>query len=78
MTEVNDNLKVELYKYLKQESQAYVGKVSVIQIQKFILIGAIIGFIVTKYEFLELNSSLKILIIATIPCLAILLDAKVF
>jgi hypothetical protein len=44
----SNNLHIELYKNLKQESAAYIEKVPAVWLQKFILIGGIIAFIFTE------------------------------
>lgn len=75
-----DGFTLELYKSLRAEANMYVEKVPGLWLQKFILIGAVIAFLVGKHEDLAKVSPGNTLLIAAIisvPILAILLDAKI-
>jgi hypothetical protein len=72
-----DNLKIELYKQLKQEASAYIEKVPALWLQKFTLIGAVIVFVLTgKVVDLQYNYLIGLGFVI-IPFLALVLDAKI-
>lgn len=76
----NDNeYTLELYKSLRAEVVAYMDKVPGLWLQKFILVGAVIAFLLGKSDALTKIASDNRIIIASIlsiPALAILLDSK--
>jgi hypothetical protein len=74
-----EKFELELYKLLKQESASYFDKLQALWLQKFILLGAMIAFLVTHHEKLSLagHSIIVSLAILAIPVLSALLDAKI-
>ena len=70
---------LELYKLLKAESSNYFDKLQAIWLQKFVLVGAVIAFLVTAQEKLpQFGHSLVVPAAAlAIPVLSALLDAKI-
>jgi hypothetical protein len=74
-----EKFELELYKILKSESSTYLDKLQALWLQKFILVGAVIAFLVTNREMLS-GEGYGIMVAAaifTIPVLAALLDAKI-
>jgi hypothetical protein len=49
----DEQLRLELYKALIEESRAHREKVSALWLQKFALLGAMIAFLVTQYQFVQ-------------------------
>lgn len=74
---VDSDLQLELYKSLRAELVSYVEKVPALWLQKFILVGGVIAFIVTNRGPLRGSNELLIAAIVTIPILSVLLDAKI-
>lgn len=70
---------LELYKILKGESTSYFDKLQAIWLQKFVLVGAVIAFLLTTQEKApRLDQSLFVSAVAlAIPVLSTLLDAKI-
>ena len=71
---------LELYKSLRGEVTSYVEKVPGLWLQKFVLVGSVIAFLIGKNEDIaKVSSGNRILIaaIAAVPILAMLLDAKI-
>lgn len=75
----DSDLRLELYKSLRAEVVGYVEKVPALWLQKFVLVGAVIAFILANSGKLTGSGSGKLLIpaILAIPVLAVLLDAKI-
>lgn len=71
------DLRVELYKHLKGESSTYIQEIPKIWLQKFVLTGAVIAFVLTNQNLPQAASHLIALGVAAIPVLALLLDAKI-
>jgi hypothetical protein len=71
------DIRLELYKSLRAEITGYVEKVPALWLQKFVLVGGVIAFIVTNHGSLGGSGDLLIFAILAIPVLAILLDAKI-
>ena len=71
-----DQLRLELYKALLEESRLHREKVSAIWLQKFALLGATIAFLVTKFSVLDEIHVLSMAVIIAIPAIAVLLDIK--
>jgi len=74
---------LELYKSLRAESAVYLEKVPALWLQKFILIGGLLAFLLTQNESFEVvgdgdaaDSAFDVALLA-IPVLACLLDAKI-
>ncbi len=75
-----EEFELELYKSLRQEAAMYVEKVPALWLQKFFLVGATITFLITGYNDLakfQNNREILTVIIASVPILAALLDAKI-
>jgi hypothetical protein len=72
-----ENLKIELYKQLKQEANTYVKEIPSIWLQKFSLIGAVVIFTLTGKDVSAQYNYLIVLGFVVIPFLALVLDAKV-
>lgn len=70
-------LELELYKSLRSEIAGYLEKVPALWLQKFVLLGGVIAFVVTSRGNLEGSSKLLAAAILAIPVLAMLLDAKI-
>jgi hypothetical protein len=70
-------LRLELYKSLRAEVVDYVERVPGLWLQKFLLVGAVIAFLVTNHEKLKGSGELLIASVLSIPILAALLDAKI-
>ena len=77
---------LELYKSLRREVVLYLEKVPSLWLQKFVLVGAVIAFLITKLISLPqvpqtatllANSTLLAIAVLAIPILAALLDAKI-
>ena len=70
---------LELYKILKTESASYFDKLQALWLQKFILVGAVIAFLVTNHDKLKVEGSNIIMSAAifAVPVLSALLDAKI-
>jgi hypothetical protein len=73
----DEQLRLELYKALLEESRAHREKVSAVWLQKFALLGAMIAFLVAQYKVVDLTSGLFAVCILAIPAIAVLLDIKV-
>jgi len=73
-------LDIELYKSLRAEASGYVEKVPALWLQKFVLVGAVIAFLVSEplSNIKGSETTLGLAAIATLPVLAMLLDAKMF
>ena len=71
------DLNLELYKSLRAELVGYVEKVPALWLQKFVLVGGVIAFIVTNQGPLKGSNELLTAAIVAIPILSILLDAKI-
>jgi hypothetical protein len=75
----NDEYTLELYKSLRSEIASYMEKVPGLWLQKFVLIGGVIAFLIGKSEEMrKVNSTNRIIIAAvlSLPVLAMLIDAK--
>jgi hypothetical protein len=70
-------LRLELYKNLRAEAASYVEKVPALWLQKFVLVGSVIAFILVHDGQLTGSGGLLVAAISAIPILAILLDAKI-
>lgn len=70
-------LRLELYKSLRAEVAGYVEKVPGLWLQKFLLVGAVIAFLVTNHEKLKGSGDLLTVSVLSIPILSALLDAKI-
>ena len=70
-------VQLELYKHLKGESSTYIQEIPKIWLQKFILTGGVIAFILTHQDVPQAASYLTALGVAAIPLLALMLDAKI-
>lgn len=70
---------LELYKILKNESATYFDKLQALWVQKFILVGAMIAFLLTNHDKLSLQNRNTVVCgaVLAIPVLAALLDAKI-
>lgn len=75
----SEQFDLELYKLLKAESSSYFDKLQAIWLQKFVLVGAVIAFLVTTQEKLPQFGQGLVLPAAAlaIPVLSALLDAKI-
>lgn len=75
---MTNDISFELYKGLRQELSGYMEKVPAIWLQKFILVGSVIAFIIGKDGDLTgvKSEALLTAVVCAIPCLASLLDAK--
>jgi hypothetical protein len=73
----NSDIRLELYKSLRSEVVGYVEKVPGLWLQKFLLVGAVIAFLVTNHDKLRGSGDLLIASVLSIPILAALLDAKI-
>lgn len=73
-------LDFELYRSLRAEASGYVEKVPALWLQKFVLVGAVIAFLVTEplSNIKGSETTLALAAVATLPVLAMLLDAKMF
>jgi hypothetical protein len=70
-------LEEDLYKSLLEESKLYREKVSTIWLQKFTLLGAVIGFAVTQSRLTTgQNPKLIAAAVLSLPVIAVLLDIK--
>ena len=71
-------LEVELYKSLRSEASAYVEKVPGLWLQKLLLVGAVIAFLVSEplTNFAGSETTLGLVAVGVLPVLAMLLDAK--
>jgi hypothetical protein len=71
-------LDLELYKSLRAEASGYVEKVPALWLQKFVLVGAIVAFLVNEplTNAAESKALLGVAAVIVIPILAMLLDAK--
>jgi hypothetical protein len=72
---------LELYKSLRGEVTSYVEKVPGLWLQKFLLVGAVIAFLISRHsdltnETVPQGSGLLVAAVLSIPVLAALLDAK--
>jgi hypothetical protein len=74
-----DKFELELYKILKSESASYFEKLQAIWLQKFVLVGGLIAFLVTQHDKLPLEGDTLIISAAVlaVPVLSALLDAKI-
>jgi len=77
-----DELVVELYKSMRAEAIAYIEKVPALWLQKFILVGAMLAFLLTQKDSLDFigegdpaEATFDVALL-TVPALACLLDAK--
>ncbi|HEU4451964.1 MAG TPA: hypothetical protein VFR81_02855, partial [Longimicrobium sp.] len=78
--DANETLRLELYKSLRGEVTLYVEKVPGLWLQKFVLVGGMIAFLIGRHEDIaaaEAGSLLMGAAILAIPVLAALLDAKI-
>ena len=75
--DTNPDLRLELYKSLRAEVVGYVEKVPGLWLQKFVLVGSVVAFILANKGQLTGSSNLLIAAILAIPVLAVLLDAKI-
>jgi hypothetical protein len=73
----SSDFRLELYKSLRAEVAGYVEKIPGLWLQKFILVGAVIAFLVTNHDKLKGSGGLLTASILSIPVLAVLLDAKI-
>jgi hypothetical protein len=73
----SEELELELYKSLRTELAGYVEKVPGLWLQKFVLVGAVIAFLVTNHDKLKGSGNLLIASVLSIPVLSVLLDAKI-
>lgn len=76
----NPEFTLELYKSLRSEVTSYVEKVPGLWLQKFVLVGSVIAFLIGKGENIarvSSGNSIMIAAIASVPILAMLLDAKI-
>jgi hypothetical protein len=75
---MSSDLDVELYKSLRAEASGYVEKVPTLWLQKFLLIGAVLAFLIgqpfTNIQGFEVP--LGVSAVAVLPILAMFLDAK--
>jgi hypothetical protein len=73
-----ESLDLELYKALRAEASAYIEKVPALWMQKLLLAGAVVAFMLTKPASTVLASEkyLGVTAIGIIPIVAILVDAK--
>jgi hypothetical protein len=72
------SLDAELYKSLRAEASGYVEKVPTLWLQKFVLVGAVLAFLVGQ-PFANIEGfevPLGVAAVAMLPILAMLLDAK--
>lgn len=74
---------LELYKGLRAESSVYIEKVPALWLQKFILVGGLLAFLLTQNKSFEVvgdgdaaDTAFDVALLA-IPALACLLDAKI-
>jgi hypothetical protein len=78
-----EELVVELYKTLRSEASVYIEKVPALWLQKFILIGAMLAFLLTQKQSLDFIGEgdpaelAYDLALTSVPILACLLDAKI-
>lgn len=74
-----EKFELELYKILKIESANYFDKLQALWLQKFVLVGAMIAFLVTSHDKLSVggHSTIVSVAILAIPVLSALLDAKI-
>jgi hypothetical protein len=68
---------MELFKHLKGESSIFVQEIPKVWLQKFVLIGGVLFFILTNQNIPNVGSSLVAFGVIAIPVLALLLDAKI-
>jgi len=76
----NVGFTLELYKILRSEATSYVEKVPGLWLQKFVLVGSVIAFLIARNEDVaKISSGNRIIIaaISSVPILAMLLDAKI-
>ncbi len=75
----SDKIDLELYKLMKAESANYFDKLQAIWLQKFVLVGGVIAFLVTHYDKVpEAGQTLVIYAaVLAVPILSTLLDAKI-
>src|SRR5262245_26191885 len=74
-----DPSELELYKILKNESASYFDKLQALWLQKFILMGGLIAFVITSQDkFAPTTKGIIVgAAIVSVPVLAALLDAKI-
>jgi hypothetical protein len=79
----HEDLKVELYKCLRTEASGYLDKIPALWLQKFVLIGLMLAFLLTRQSDLNFigktggaESSFDIALVA-VAILACFLDAKI-
>lgn len=76
-------MRVELYRRLSAEAGSYLAKIPGIWLQKFILTGAMLAFLLTQHEQLDASSTgissdlVYDLALGAIAVLAVLIDAKI-
>lgn len=81
MAAISEELTVELYKSLRAECAGYIEKIPGLWLQKFVLIGGVIAFILTNHSNIDKLSTdypklLIVVAISVVPILAILVDAR--
>ena len=76
--DMSSSLELELYKSLRAEASSYIEKVPGLWLQKFLLVGAVVAFLVTEPMTNVAGSEaiLGVAAVGVIPVLAMLLDAK--
>jgi hypothetical protein len=82
-SQYHESLEVELYKSLRSEASSYIGKIPALWLQKFVLIGLMLAFLLTRQSDLNFigraggaESSFDAALVA-ITLLACFLDAKI-
>src|SRR4051812_23898766 len=75
---MDQTLELELYKALRAEASAYIEKVPALWMQKLVLTGAVVAFMLTKPANTALASEkyLGLIAVGIIPLVGILVDAK--
>ena len=68
---------MELYKSLRSEAMGYVEKVPALWLQKFVLIGSAIAFLVAERGNFDGSGNLLVLSVIAIPIISVLLDVKI-
>lgn len=81
--ELEEAVRLELYKSLRGEVVSYVEKIPALWLQKFVLVGGMIAFLVVQSEEIvgALGASrghvLVVISFVAVPVLSLLLDAKI-
>lgn len=73
----DSELEIELYKSLRGEIVGYIEKVPALWLQKFVLIGSVVAFLVANRGSLDGSGQLLIVAIVAIPIISVLLDVKI-